>query len=300
MPPAAPVLLLLALVPWTASGLCPLEELLPALQKSASYLQSSYWDFNVDGVIGYRFLSDWINGTLKRWAAQPKTRSQYQQLAELERNVSSLSDQAVGIMKQTDQEYSTDFDELVKKGFWTPPTSWTRTDPTLAYHQFNAAKCYDEKLSDVCMRNVLGTGKGNGVACSVPPLCRKTMTQFGCSEYSLSHQLFYFIIAGQKGCAEHLFKAETQVYKRIFCANMMKINQKIEEEDYPFGMQDLFMENIMFCAQSGFSDFLKPSWLMRILTWQDLETGCFGKTDGCLCHMTSVAVGALGSFLSSC
>ncbi|KAJ1097826.1 hypothetical protein NDU88_002942 [Pleurodeles waltl] len=59
---------------------------------------------------------------------------------------------------------------------------------------------------------------------------------------------------------------------------MMKVNQKIEEDGYPFGQQDLFMENIMFCGMCGFSDFLKSKWLKKILAWQDLETGCFGKT----------------------
>ncbi|NP_001404075.1 UPF0764 protein C16orf89 homolog isoform 6 [Mus musculus] len=149
------------------------------------------------------------------------------------------------------------------------------------------------------------------------------MTKAGCSGYSLSHQLLFFLWARMQGCTEGLF-LQSQHYMDIFCANMMELNHRAEAVGYAYPTQDLFMENIMFCGMAGFSDFYKLRWLEAILSWQNPQVGCFGRpdtkgepsevphqqgilrrvrrreklfADGCSCHNTATAVAALGGFL---
>ncbi|XP_035195218.1 UPF0764 protein C16orf89 homolog isoform X2 [Oxyura jamaicensis] len=217
-----------------------------------------------------------------------------------------------------------EFAPILGPHFWVFPRSWKQTDTLLAYTSFGSSQCFTEKTSDTCYTYLLGTWKENGKSCVVTSTCRDIMTQLGCSGYSLSHQLFYFMFADTKGCSDDLF-LRTQYYKNIFCASMMKINLQIESNGFESSSRDLFLENIMLCGMSGFSDFYKRRWLEKILTWQKPKEGCFGEpskdfeysagtedqkkllrrvkrrekmfTDGCSSHYTAVAVGALGGFL---
>ncbi|XP_021100092.1 UPF0764 protein C16orf89 homolog isoform X3 [Heterocephalus glaber] len=161
--------------------------------------------------------------------------------------------------------------------------------------------------------------------CGLSDFCRTLMTKPGCSGYYLSHQLLFFLWARMKGCTKGLF-SQSQHYISIFCANMMDLNQRAEAIRYAYPIQDLFMENIMFCGIGGFSDFYKRRWLEAILSWQKPQEGCFGVpaagdevrhadrlyqqhalrrvkrrekqfTDGCSSHSTATAVAALGGFL---
>ncbi|XP_069501885.1 UPF0764 protein C16orf89 homolog [Ambystoma mexicanum] len=348
MPPAMLTILLLSLSPVLAGSEGPGDGLISSLQAATSYLARAFEDFNLDGLVGYRFLKDWCKKLLKEWEMEPDKQSQYQQLAKIVEDVSPLIERAMDVLSQTDQEYVRDFGTIMKDDFWKPPGCWAETDPSLSYDSINRTECLPLEMSNLCIMTILGHGEENETTCYVPPMCRRIMTKSGCIGYSLSHQLFYSMIAIQNGCQDKLFQVESQRNRNVFCANMMIINQKIEEENYPFDQQDLFLENIMFCGMCGFSDFLKPTWLKTILSWQDPETGCFGKsishsaglwnpeidsvskikdalpgegtvhndqenhihrrvkrrekrlTDGCLCHMTSVAVGALAPFLSVC
>ncbi|XP_078520463.1 UPF0764 protein C16orf89 homolog [Lissotriton helveticus] len=327
MPSALVMFMLLSVNLTPARSETLMDDLILALEKLTLYLENNFQDFNLDGFVGFRFLTDWIPVILEKWAGDSQMHSKSQKLAKIERTVSSVIERSTDSLKQADLEYFSGLGPLLIKGFWKPSTPWTQTDPLLAYHQFKSCTFYTEELSDECLMNIFGTRKGNVTACTVPPFCRKMETYFGCSRYFLSHQLFYFMIAKRKGCSDPLFKNGTHDYEKIFCSSMMKVSQKIEEDGYPFREQDLFMENIMFCGLSGYSDFLKSKWLKQILAWQEPDTGCFGKTgllnylslkndqekhhshrrvkrrehhltDGCLCHMTSIAAGALAAFLN--
>ncbi|XP_040296569.1 UPF0764 protein C16orf89 homolog [Bufo bufo] len=149
------------------------------------------------------------------------------------------------------------------------------------------------------------------------------MKKKGCTGYSLSHQLLFFIAGRMKRCRSDPFVQDFGYYTNVFCSNMMKINLDIEHSGYPLHQQDLFMENIMLCGLCGYSDFYKLEWMNKIISWQDPILGCFSDTgheldsenaanenhfpkrvkrrermflDVCLSHKTAVAVGALGGF----
>ncbi|XP_050822431.1 UPF0764 protein C16orf89 homolog [Gopherus flavomarginatus] len=265
-----------------------------------------------------------LKGALKKWASEHELLSQQARVERLVKKLSFLIEKATHSLGQSDPEYFKEFEPVLGPNFWMLPHSWNQTDSSLAYSVFDSSSCFTEEMSDKCFTYLLGTWKDNGKPCVVTKACRNIMTKFRCSGYPLSHQLFYFMFAAMKGCSDHLF-LRTQYYKNIFCASMMKINLVIESIGFTFSSRDLFMENIMLCGMSGFSDFYKPSWLENILTWQKPEEGCFGKpsensehpsrvkdqkqllrrvkrrekvfADGCSSHNTAVAVGVLGGFL---
>ncbi|XP_074925390.1 UPF0764 protein C16orf89 homolog [Chelonoidis abingdonii] len=265
-----------------------------------------------------------LKGALEKWASKHELLSQQARVERLVKKLSFLTEKATHSLGQSDPEYFKEFEPVLGPNFWMLPHLWNQTDSSLAYSMFDSSGCFTEEMSDKCFTYLLGTWKDNGKPCVVTKACRNIMTKFGCSGYPLSHQLFYFMFAAMKGCSDHLF-LRAQYYKNIFCASMMKINLVIESNGFKFSSRDLFMENIMLCGMSGFSDFYKPSWLENILTWQKPEEGCFGKpsensehpcrvkeqeqllkrvkrrekvfADGCSSHNTAVAVGVLGGFL---
>uniref|UniRef100_A0A8C3RW11 Chromosome 16 open reading frame 89 n=1 Tax=Chelydra serpentina TaxID=8475 RepID=A0A8C3RW11_CHESE len=298
--------------------------IISALEKATFFLANKYMDINLDAVSGFSVLQAHLKGALEKWASEHELQSQQARVERLVKKLSSLIEKATHSLGQSDPKYFKEFEPSLAPNFWMLPHSWNQTDSSLAYTMFDSIGCFTEEMSDKCFTYLLGTWKDNGTSCIVTKACRNIMTKFGCSDYSLSHQLFYFMVADMKGCSDRLF-LRAQYYKNIFCASMMKINLMIESNGFRFSSRDLFMENIMFCGMSGFSDFYKPSWLETVLTWQKPEEGCFGKpsensehpsrvkdqeqllrrvkrrekvfADGCSSHNTAVAVGVLGGFL---
>ncbi|MGH0131949.1 UNVERIFIED_CONTAM: hypothetical protein FKN15_008609 [Acipenser sinensis] len=130
---------------------------------------------------------------------------------------------------------------ILRADFWTVPHMWNTSNPALVYPAFREVECFDEKLSDKCMTLLLGTGNS-----------KTSPTQrFGCHDYSLSHQLLYFMFGEMRGCynilqGEHRESRANLTdhdYKMIFCSNMMKRNVEFENNGFPIQRRDIFMEN---------------------------------------------------------
>nr|XP_014339728.1 PREDICTED: UPF0764 protein C16orf89 homolog [Latimeria chalumnae] len=151
---------------------------------------------------------------------------------------------------RNDLQYFKEFEPLLTSDFWTLPQMWTETNPGFVYSTSRDKECFNEKISDRCMTLLLGTWEHSAVPCVVTHTCRNTMTQFGCPDYSLSHQLLYFMIGELKRCPiipkreqeQPRVSMTTQDYKQVFCSNMMKKNLVIEKEEFPLELRDLFME----------------------------------------------------------
>uniref|UniRef100_A0A8B9BD69 Chromosome 16 open reading frame 89 n=1 Tax=Anser brachyrhynchus TaxID=132585 RepID=A0A8B9BD69_9AVES len=279
------------------------SSVISALEKVTVFMESRYQDINLDAVLGFHVLQ-----ALEKWPSEHELLAQRTRVESVVKKLSSLIEKATYSLAQNDPKYFKEFAPILGPHFWVFPHSWNQTDTLLAYTSFGSSKCFTEKTSDTCYTYLLGTcycalqlyrtGIGLPLSDSSTPsvTCRNIMTQLGCSGYSLSHQLFYFMFADMKGCSDHLF-LRTQYYKNIFCASMMKINLQIESNGFESSSRDLFMENILLCGMSGFSDFYKLRWLEKILSWQKPKEGCFGEPNGCSSHYTAVAVGSLGGFL---
>ncbi|XP_008845188.2 UPF0764 protein C16orf89 homolog [Nannospalax galili] len=329
--PGLLLLLLLALPQWTA--LLPWPDtaqgtmaglILTALERATSFLEDRLPSINLDGVVGFQVLEVQLRGVQEKWVSNPLLRPLSLRTEQLTNTLSTLLQRSIFYLKQSDPKYLREFQPSIQPGFWKLPHAWMRTNASLVYPWLEPLDLFSEESSDTCLVQLLGTGTTSSHPCELSDFCRTLMTKTGCSGYSLSHQLLFFLWARMQGCTEGLFR-QSQHYMSIFCSNMMDLNRRAEAIGYTYPTQDLFMENIMFCGLAGFSDFYKLHWLEAILSWQNPRAGCFGKpatkgelpeatahqqhilrrvrrreklfTDGCSCHNTATAVAALGGFL---
>lgn len=314
----------LSSLPWpdTAQGTMA-GLILTALEKATLFLEDRLPKINLDGAVGFQVLEVQLRGVQEKWAHNPLLQPLSLRAGQLANTLFALLQNAIFYLKQSDPTYLREFQPSLQPGFWKLPHAWTRTNASLVYPWLEPLDSFSEESSDACLVQLLGTGTDSRQPCRLSDFCRTLMTKAGCSGYSLSHQLLFFLWARMQGCTEGLF-LQSQHYMDIFCANMMDLNRRAEAMGYAYPTQDLFMENIMFCGMAGFSDFYKLHWLEAILSWQNPRVGCFGKphtkgeppevphqqgvlrrvrrreklfADGCSCHNTATAVAALGGFL---
>ncbi|XP_060028413.1 UPF0764 protein C16orf89 homolog isoform X1 [Erinaceus europaeus] len=266
-----------------------------------------------------------LKGVQEAWAHKPRLQPLSLRVGALAEELAWLLHRSVFFLNLSDPEYFREFQSIIQPGFWKLPHTWTRTNISMVYPAAETQDSFSEEHSDLCLVQLLGTGSNGSQPCRLSDFCRDLMTTPGCSGYCLSHQLLFFLMASTKGCTEGLF-SQSWSYKNLFCANMMDLNQRVEAIGYAYPSRDIFMENIMFCGLSGFSDFYKLRWLEAILSWQRPQEGCFGRpapgdgtpegplpfrqhvlrrikrrekqfADGCSSHNTATAVSALGGFL---
>ncbi|EMP26839.1 UPF0764 protein C16orf89 like protein [Chelonia mydas] len=169
--------------------------IISALEKATFFLANKYRDINLDAVLGFRVLQVHLKGALEKWASEHELLSQQVRVERLVKKLSSLIEKATHSLGQSDPEYFKKFEPILGRNFWMLPHSWNQTDSSLAYSMFDGISCFTEEMSDKCFTYLLGTWKDNGKSCVVTRACRNIMTKFGCSDYSLSHQLFYFMFA---------------------------------------------------------------------------------------------------------
>nr|XP_027796195.1 UPF0764 protein C16orf89 homolog [Marmota flaviventris] len=297
--------------------------ILSALERATLFLEERLPGVNLDGVVGFRVLEAQLRGVQEEWAADPLLRPLSLRTRRLADKLAALLRRSIFYLELSDPRYLREFRLSLQPGFWKLPCTWTHTNTSLVYPVLEPEDSFSEESSDACLVQLLGTGNSSQ-PCRIPDFCRTLVTQPNCSGYRLSHQLLFFLWARMQGCTEGLFH-QSQHYISVFCANMMELNRRTEAIGYAYPTRDLFMENIMLCGISGFSDFYKLRWLEAILSWQRPWEGCFGKPaakeedpptapphrphvlrvkrrekqfiDGCSCHSTAVAVAALGGFL---
>uniref|UniRef100_A0A8C9PCX8 Uncharacterized protein n=1 Tax=Spermophilus dauricus TaxID=99837 RepID=A0A8C9PCX8_SPEDA len=277
------LLLLLALQPLQPSSLprpdttegkvTILGLILSALERATLFLEERLPGVNLDGVVGFRVLEAAPSGEThpaENYLSECITRQLADKLAALLRR-------SIFYLELSDPRYLREFRPSLQPGFWKLPRTWTHTNTSLVYPVLEPEDSFSEESSDACLVQLLGTGWVNSSQpCRIPDFCRTLVTQPNCSGYRLSHQLLFFLWARMQGCTEGLFH-QSQHYISVFCANMMELNWRAEAIGYAYPTRDLFMENIMLCGISGFSDFYKLRWLEAILSWQRPWEGCFGK-----------------------
>ncbi|XP_037360478.1 UPF0764 protein C16orf89 homolog [Talpa occidentalis] len=282
------LLLLLAAPPLCPSPLSPPDTpegkatlaglILSVLERATSFLKKRLPEINLDGAVGFRVLQAQLKGTQEVWTRDPLLQPLSLRMGELAERLEGLLRASMVYLNLSDPKYLKEFQPILQPGFWKLPTAWTRTTASLVYPKLEAQDSFSEEHSDQCLVQLLGTGTDSHQPCRVSDFCRTLMTKPSCWGYSLSHQLLFFLMARMKGCTEGLF-FQSQSYMSRFCANMMDLNHRVEAVGYAYPVRDIFMENIMFCGISGFSDFYKLKWLEAILGWQK-QQGCFGRP-GC-------------------
>ncbi|XP_067318453.1 UPF0764 protein C16orf89 homolog [Anolis sagrei] len=233
------------------------------------------------------------------------------------------------LVRRTSCRWGKEWAQVLRLSFWKVPERFERLDYAVAFTPTNGSCLVLEEI-DVCLSFLLGSWKDDWEPCLVPQKCSRLMTQTHCSDYSLSHQIFNFLFAEMKRCRNPLF-LNARFYRNVLCRLMMQENLHPQKNALLNATGDLFTENIMFCGLAGFSNFYKPEWLDRILSWQLPEKGCFWMygewarylgcihkivesegtswghlvqpfaqrsiSSGCSSHNTAVAVAAIGGFL---
>ncbi|XP_069841496.1 UPF0764 protein C16orf89 homolog isoform X2 [Dendropsophus ebraccatus] len=278
--------------PCTTNNMTAVRSVISAIWKAVILLKNEYKEFNLDGIGGFRILLEQIKGTLERFDTK-KDPYAYLLLNRLKKVLSEILNKTSHFTKQQDPEYFKEFQQFIGDQFWIPPTSWNQTMPRLVYGELLPLKspCFEEPFSDECISSLFGSLNKDKEPCVVTTPCRKKMTQKGCSDYVLSHQLLFFMIGKMNHCRDDLFGKRLSYYTNIFCANMLNSNLEIEHSGYPMLQQDLFMENSSgLYSENAANKNRSPKRVKR-------RERKF--LDGCLSHKTAVAVGALGGFLYS-
>ncbi|XP_041532464.1 UPF0764 protein C16orf89 homolog isoform X2 [Microtus oregoni] len=291
------LLLLLALPPQPSSSL-PWPDtaqgtmaglILTALEKATLFLEDRLPNINLDGAVGFQVLEVQLQGVQKKWASNPLLRPLSLRAGQLANTLSVLLQKSIFYLKKSDPTYLREFQPSLQPGFWKLPHAWTRTNASLVYPWLEPVDSFSEESSDACLVQLLGTGTDSSQPCRLSNFCRTLMTKAGCSDYSLSHQLLFFLWARMQGCTGGLFH-QSQHYIDIFCANMMELNRRAEAVGYTYCTQDLFMENN---AKGELPEDTphRQGVLRRVRRREKMFT------DGCSCHNTATAVAALGGFL---
>nr|XP_048289382.1 UPF0764 protein C16orf89 homolog isoform X2 [Myodes glareolus] len=291
------LLLLLALPPQPSSSLSWPDTaqgtmaglILTALEKATLFLENRLPNINLDGAVGFQVLEVQLQGVQKKWASDPLLRPLSLRAGQLANTLSVLLQKSIFYLKKSDPTYLREFQPSIQPGFWKLPHAWTRTNASLVYPWLEPVDSFSEESSDACLVQLLGTGTDSSQPCRLSSFCRTLMTKAGCSDYSLSHQLLFFLWARMQGCTEGLFR-QSQHYIDIFCANMMELNRRAEAVGYTYHTRDLFMENN---AKGELPEDTphRQGVLRRVRRREKLFT------DGCSCHNTATAVAALGGFL---
>uniref|UniRef100_A0A8C4N3V1 Uncharacterized protein n=1 Tax=Eptatretus burgeri TaxID=7764 RepID=A0A8C4N3V1_EPTBU len=228
--------------------------------------------------------------------------------------------------------FGQDFASMISSEFWSssPPLT-VETDQVSIRHPNGPTvipiECATEIRNDYCFGLLLGTRPdeehGSVEQCTVSDTCLQMATLPGCTKYTLSHQMLYFLLARQVGCTDilhHKLKVAGALgspsdWLYSLCSRMLNDNM-VQFSSGEINL-DLFLENVGLCGFAGVQGSARLEWLPAILNSQDPTTGCFCRrepqqpikkqgrekrmdrllSDGCSQHCTAVGVITLGSYI---
>ncbi|XP_050045245.1 UPF0764 protein C16orf89 homolog [Dermacentor andersoni] len=210
---------------------------------------------------------------------------------------------------------------LLRKGLWK--------DPPIAADTFRARTSDDdaelaapdviEGVSDGCLQQLFA-GRN---CCQLNDSCWVAMTGGRQHGYALTHQAIFLTVGIRLNCTAKLNGLATRHGQppadwnlASKCARVADNAQLIVDENFPLRLRDLFMEQVAVCGFMDLPVFRDRSAMEDVLSWQR-DDGCYvvenepavgslpqrikreerkGK-DQCSLHMTSVAAGALATYL---
>lgn len=174
---------------------------------------------------------------------------------------------------------------------------------------------FDEDESDACFAELLGSiDRPNAKKCFVSQSCWSMMTSSSATDYRLTHQLLWFLVAKNIGCIDNrtisdLANKHLKYLEDRYCMNIYHDAQANFLAD---DNEDLFLEQILLCSIIGYEEFLRFDWFQTILSWQNSQYGCFGADGatkakrhllieqdmsyGCLSHKSGLASGVLATY----
>lgn len=210
---------------------------------------------------------------------------------------------------------------LLSKGLWkNPPISADAFKARIPDDEPELAASYViEEVSDGCLQQLF-----TGHKCSqLNDSCWVAMTGGRQRGYALTHQVIFLTVGIWLNCTAKLNALAMKHgqppadWNLAFkCARVAHDAQLIVDENFPLSLRDLFMEQVAVCGFMNLPVFKDPSAIEDVLSWQR-DDGCYvienqpaasslpprvrrderkGKNQ-CSLHMTSVAAGALATYL---
>lgn len=297
-------------------------EALKSLERLLKFFESDVKDLNLDGLYGLRIAQGQLD-TLRDIMINPTKKNIG--VTDANNHIQSLSNQIERIANKSlkeiawkDRSYLKRFALIATKPFVIDYEIRNIREDLLETGERISE--FDEDKSDVCFSEILGSNdRSNSSPCIVSQSCWNLMTSSKSTDYRLTHQLLWFLIAKNIGCIDHratsnLANKNLKYLEDRYCANIYHDAQtNLKNNDN----QDLFLEQILLCSMIGYEDFIRLDWLKTILTWQDAESGCFnGASDaiensikmkrhllieqemnnGCLSHKSGLASGVLAVY----
>ncbi|CAD5119053.1 unnamed protein product [Dimorphilus gyrociliatus] len=285
-------------------GLKVLNDIIVSMDRGLNFLNSQIGSLNLDSIIGTRIVEDQL-----RIAHENHPKSEYlveilQKIEKLQRDASLISNKSIPYLKLQEPNYYWKMKDIIAPGSWLINK---RHDDLLLVKKTQfviGREEMDGSFSDYCISNLFRKNSN----CRISKSCNKVMTSPFFNQYSLTHQVFFWLIFERAGC----FLYDSSVFINYFtqhsCSRVFLEAREFEKEGYPKDGRDLFMEQTAICGLRGFRrNFCNANWLKEILKWQK-SSGCWGESSsnkrdekglkgGCLAHQTAVALAALSQHL---
>ncbi|KAK6183530.1 hypothetical protein SNE40_010998 [Patella caerulea] len=204
-----------------------------------------------------------------------------------------ISNQAIEFVKKDDEGYYNSMSYVIGQP-WNVLHKHRKLDQALRWTPkiYKSTKQFkiDEATSDRCMAELTGSNRSDKKTCFIGKECLDTMTMKGLTEYGITHQILWTMLAEKTNCLQELNSllgsskgTSTSAMQQEFCTNnffeMAAVVHVYMKGKIKHDYQDLFLEQQFVCPSLGFYEFLKKEYLDQVLSWQ-FPSGCFGDPKG--------------------
>lgn len=308
----------------------PLDrQILTALEATVDALGSRMHMMYVDSATGLRFADDRLqtfldllapsgDGVLKPLPESFKIH--LHDVKVLQMKAEELADKAAeDVLKTTDLK--TLSGGVLQNDFWRYAPIGRDAQPS--DNASGSASQYQifETTSDRCITQLF-----ERTGCrALDSTCWEAMTGGRHHGYALTHQILFLIVALKLNCTD-VTEAYSQRYGQPLadsilaskCDQVAAEAQTLAEDGFPYYQRDLFLEQVTVCGFTDHEVFRNTAFMKAALSWQR-DDGCYElrtrpevprrhhrrramraeitDVDGCSMHTTSVAAGALSTYL---
>lgn len=278
------------------------------LHKILEFFENNSHRINVDGLFGLRIAQgvfvklhelESFNGLNEDLSHKLKF-----SISILNKRFSKLADTVTALVQNEAGSYFTDFQLLINRPYlFDNFRNLKHLNLNISYNGDDLDTEFNEDFSDKCLSLLMKNN--NHKDCQTDSQCFDYFMQENSSEYFLTHQLLYFIIAEHIGCSEkvmhnfinylvpkkilitHIFHNEDPDFSDLnsikhdllnyYCTKIY-FEQSQQFTDYKNGKsihEDLFIEQNLLCGILGFSQFYNEDSLELVGTFQG-SSGCLG------------------------
>jgi hypothetical protein len=292
---------------------------LNALERLLNFFESDVNNLNLDGLYGLRIAQGQLNILHKILNSTSHITDKNNYIHSLSIQIERIANKSLIQLAEKSSFYLHRFALITNKPFLIEYESRKINKKYL--ETGDRRSDFDENESDNCFAELLGsTDRPNATKCFITQSCWLLMTSPMATDYRLTHQLLWFLVAKNIGCIDNrtisnLANKHLKYLEDRYCSNIYHDAQINLENN---NNQDLFLEQLLLCSIIGYEEFLRIDWLNTILTWQHSTYGCFGSdsdsnesnvkikrhllfeqemNNGCLSHKSGLASGVLAIYV---